>query len=250
MLGDWESMCHQAFRGRWFGTEEERKLLDISHLPQVRWGVYFETLVIGSGMGGATIELTDKELKSVFYGRVVRQAKVARDWLMKKFGGEIVGRQVTVYGSITIDGVTIPLEGNIDVEYLLNLITIIIDLKLTGDLDNTYGKYCWGEPDKIDTGQLVMYGELIYQRDGVYPPTHYYVADNSGDEKSEILNIINSDEYKHQYWQRVKNAFIGISRSLKFGWDNKASYNTCVSCPIKHLCPAAIKTPEMKTVYK
>src|SRR5690606_6730844 len=123
MLNDWEEMCHLAFRARWFGTPDEQKLMDIGHLQAIRWGSYFEQLVLGSGVGGKVIELTDKELRSEYYPRVKRQASIARGFIfetLKGMGYPFMKAQERLETTFTIDGMQVPYEGNADALLGLN----------------------------------------------------------------------------------------------------------------------------------
>ena len=104
MLKDWEELCPIAFKARWFGTDEEKKLFSLDEVQVIRYGVLFEMLVVGTGMGGKKLEWTDKEKKSVYYERIKRQAKLCRDYL-KSMGGSILAAQDYVQTSFEHEGV-------------------------------------------------------------------------------------------------------------------------------------------------
>lgn len=257
MLTDWEEMpCKLAFKARWFGTDEEKKLMDIGDRPAIRWGSYFEQLVLGSGVGGKTIELTPKEFNSVYYERVKRQAAVAREFIfgyLKSQGYPFWKAQVQLVCDFEIEGEIIPYEGNADA--LLgspNQPTLVLDTKFTGDTTNTWGKYSWGNPEGMDMGQLVGYREasrLIY---GTEPKAMYYVADSKEAERVEPIYVDYSQEYIDWYMiGRLKPAYKAILRSYNWGdWPAAPSYNNCNSCPLKNICTKAVKIPEIKTIQK
>lgn len=252
MLNDWESMCQLAFRARWFGTDEEKAKMDIGHKQSIRWGSYFEQLVFGSGVGGKTIELTEKEIRSEAYPRVKRQAKEARNYLFKEIGMPFIKAQVQLFGSIEVQGQLIPCEGNIDGQFGNNKIPEVnVDTKYTGDTENTYGKYAWGKPEEMDMGQLVMYRELSYLNYGIMPRSIYYVADSKPAERVEVIEPVFSQGYIDWYKERLRDAYREISQAVNFNyWKPTAGYNECKQCPLRDSCPSAIKIPSIKIVEK
>lgn len=252
MLRDWESMCQLAFRARWFGTEEERQKMDIGHRQSIRWGVFFEQLIFGSGMGGKTIELTDKERSSVYYTRVKKQAEEARNYLLKNNPITHMGSQVQLFGEIDVGGFKIPCEGNIDGQFGRNKIPELnVDTKLTADADNEYGDYAWGRPDLMDMGQLVMYRELTFLNYGVWVQSMYYVADTTPSERVEVIKPEFTEDYIMWYKDRLREAYIGITQAVNFNyWKPSSGYNECKVCPLRGTCPKAVKVPEVQVIIK
>lgn len=271
MLNDWEEMCQLAFKARWFGTPQEKDLMDIGHLPAIRWGSYFEQLVLGSGVGGKMIELTDSEKSSKeLYPRVHRQAQVARDFLFRHIteGGlklPLIEAQMQVKANMVIEGITVPVEGNIDAAFGFNKIpSLNLDTKYTGDASNTFGKYAWGKPETMDMGQLINYSELIYLNYGVMPRSMYYVADSTPKERVEIIEPVFSNYAREEYKWRLKEAYLKISYAVNWNvWVPTPDYNKCKNCPLngaqwekqrKELglskCPAAINIPQIKVIQK
>lgn len=254
MLNDWEEMCHLAFRARWFGTPEEQKLMDISNLPAIRWGSYFEQLVLGSGVGGKLIELTDKELRSDLYPRVKRQAETARGFIfgtLKEMGYPFLKAQVTLETTFVIDGMNVDYQGNADALLGVDIPELILDTKYTGDTTNTFGKYAWGKPETMDMGQLVGYTEAAGQIYGKKPKAMYYVADSTPKERVEPIEVEFTNEYIQMYMWRLKEAYVEIRQALAFNyWSHKSSYNNCKNCPLNKICDKAVLVPEIKTIMK
>lgn len=264
MLTDWEEMpCKLAFKARWFGTDEEKKLMDIGDRDSIIWGSYFEQLVLGSGVGGKTLDLVElgrknnkNYLGSVYYQRVKRQAAVAREFIfgyLKSQGYPFWKAQVQLVCDFEIEGEIIPYEGNADALLgLPNQPTLVLDTKFTGDTTNTWGKYSWGNPEAMDMGQLVGYMEaskLIY---GTEPKAMYYVADSKEAERVEPIYVEYSKEYIDWYMiGRLKPAYEEINHSRLWNyWQPAPSYNNCNSCPLKNICTKAVKIPEIKTIQK
>lgn len=253
MLKDWETLCPLAFRARWFGTESEKKLMDIGYKQNIRWGSYFEQLIFGSGVGGKIITLTDKEIKSTHFERVKSQAKEARRILFKsKDSIPFIKAQVQVFGNLEIEGHKIPCEGNIDGMFGRNKIPELnVDTKYTADTSNEWGAYAWGKPEEMDMGQLVMYKELTLITFGVHVRSQYYVADSTPQERVEMLEPQFSSYYINHYKYRVAKAYTEISQALNFNyWMPKNSYAECKQCPLRNVCPSAILMPEIKIIEK
>lgn len=229
--------------------------MDISDRAPIRWGSYFEQLVLGSGVGGKVIELTSTEYSSVYYKRVKRQAEIARDFIfnyLNKQGYPFWKAQVQLITDFNVDGMIIPYEGNADALLgLSNKPTLVLDTKLTGDTTNTWGKYAWGKPDDMDMGQLAGYSKAIAQIYGTIPRAMYYVADSKEEERVEPINVEFSNEYIDNYLWKLRLVYVDINQALSWNyWQPKPSYNECNKCPLKHTCDKAVKIPEIKTVHK
>lgn len=252
MLSDWDNMCQLAFKARWFGTDEDKEKMDIGYKQSIRWGLFFEQLIFGSGMGGKTIELTEKEYGSVHYKRIKAQASEAREYLFKHLGVPFVASQVQLFAEIEVDGMIIPVEGNIDGAFGHDRkIDLIVDTKYTADTSNEYGNYSWGRPEDMDMGQLVMYKTLVLLNYGTLPEAMYYVADSTTEERVEVIRPDFSPSYVDWYNSRIKDAYIGINQAINFDhWVPKNGYNECKKCPFRDTCPSAIKQPTIKIIEK
>lgn len=252
MLKDWENLCPLAFKARWFGTPEEKQLMDIGHLESIRWGSYFEQLVFGSGVGGKTIELNQKELSSVYYKRVKRQAEEARKYLFKTMGVPFIAAQVQIFGEVEVEGVKIPLEGNVDGMFGHNKIPEMnVDTKFTADTSNEWGEYAWGKPETMDMGQLVNYKTLVDNKYGTDVKSRYYVADKSEKERVEVIEPVFSNEYIQEYYWRVYLCYMKLWESVNYDvWEARNGYNECKGCPLKNTCPKAVLSPQVKIVHK
>lgn len=254
MLSDWDSMCKLAFKARWFGTEEEKKAMDIGHLQAIRWGSYFEQLVLGTGVGGKIIELTEKENRSEYKDRVKEQASIARQFIfgtLKEMGYPFLKAQEQLITTFLIDGVEVHYEGNADALLGRDQPELVLDTKLTGDTTNTFGKYAWGRPETMDMGQLVGYTEAVKQIYGKEPKAMYYVADISPKKRIEPIEVDFTDEYRYEYLWRLKEAYVEINQSVNFNhFPATASYNECSNCPLFKTCEKAVRVPEITTIVK
>lgn len=160
-------------------------------------GSYFETLCLGSGRDGEQVtdlpraKLTKEEEREAIIaraeGRVEMKGKMLtnqrrilgqhRRFEIKCATHQIsvikgINTQVKIYKQYKEDP-NVLLVGDLDLaptsiifrkvhpktNKKINIATI--DLKLTSDINNTYGKFCYGSPEHLDDIQGKMYHELV-----------------------------------------------------------------------------------------
>ncbi len=245
MLRDWEELCPIQWKARYVD-----ETLEWDESQAMRWGTYFETLAIGSGVKGKTVTLTHTEEKSVNNQRAKDQAKACRSYLRLR------GRKLHVQRYLDADitdseGQVIPIMGGLDIEYFFNEEGRegIIDLKFTGDVENDYGKFQWGNTDKIDCSQLLHYGLIKQFHTGEWPILEYWVFDNSAEMKQIMLRV-NVEEYSIQdHIERVSKAYNEIIMAMDFtGFQPRNSFKNCNACKMK--CEHERKIPELVEIYK
>jgi hypothetical protein len=229
-LHDWETMCPIEWKAKHID-----KTIEWGESQQMRWGIFFETLVIGSGIAGKSIELGYTELNSVFYPRVKAQAAKARKYL-KILGGKIHERQEHIQAILTFDGQNIPIEGTLDVNYRIPPSRrIVIDLKLTGDTENEFGKFAWGAPEKMDLSQIIHYTTLHKLKyGGDFPEAQYWVFDNGKEMKEKLITVDISDEARYFHFQRLSDVYNQINMCIELDdWSPNNSYENCSNCKAK-----------------
>lgn len=226
-LHDWEKMCPIEWKAKHIDKSVEWK-----ETQQMRWGTFFETLVIGSGVGGKVIKLSAQEMNSVYYERVKAQAKKCRGYL-KLYGGEVKSRQEYIRGIIHYNGQDIAIEGGLDIRYWIgDERRIVIDLKLTGDTENEFGKFSWGSPEKMDLSQIIQYTTLHQLKyGGDYPEGEYWVFDNGTEMKEKLITVDISETTRLFHFQRLADAYNEILFSLQMDdWTPKNTYENCSKC--------------------
>lgn len=251
MLRDWEDLCPLVFKARWID-----KTLEWKETQPMRWGTYFETLAIGSGVGGKTVKLTSVEEKSVLNDRIKAQAKKCKQWF-KDRGGKVIAFQRYQNAEIVdSEGQTIPIMGGMDVEYLFNEPEEgpkagIIDLKFTGDNDSTFGKFAWGKPETMDMSQAIHYALIQQYHTGEYPRFEYWVFDGKPDLKAMMMNVNVADYTITEHIERVSKAYNEITMAIDFlGFLPRNTYKNCSTCPINKDCKHRRTMPELIEVYK
>lgn len=250
MYKDWTSMCKLAFSKKWFGTEEEKALFSIDDKEVVRYGVHFESLVVGTGMGGKTIEWTEKERKSVFYERIKEQAKKCRAYL-KHLGGRVVESQQEIRGSYEHAGATIYIKGNLDINYEFNDgRAAVIDLKTSSDLEATFGPFQWGDLDRVSTVQLVHYAFLYFLKYGRMPDeTMYLVFDLKQDMRFSPISVVISEWAIDDHKEEFARVYSEIEQAMMMDYfEPNNSYKNCKDCPLKDTCKHYNPFPEPKII--
>lgn len=249
MLKEFESMCHYAFKHRWYGTDAERKLFDIDKEVFAR-GVLFETLAIGCGLGGKTAKDGDVKKSSVYYDRIVRQANVYRQW-ERANGFKPIQSQLYVKERIEWDGGVYFAQGNLDRLVRDSNGRILIDTKLTGDKDNTFGKFQFGNPDKVDVTQILHYKILAETRFNEPVRAMYYVADSSPSMGVKVLEYSFSDWEIQMHHERCQTAYNEIMQAKIGDWfEPSPSYDNCSNCPMADQCKYRIKIPEIQLIER
>jgi len=100
--------------------------------------------------------------------RIEQQAHIFKEWVRSVEGVvNETNSQIVIFKKWEVDRKVI-LRGVLDifpfVHYDINtgeLIISILDIKMTGNITTTYGKFCWGEPERMDHLQAVFYSYLV-----------------------------------------------------------------------------------------
>lgn len=104
--------------------------------------------------------------------RIEQQAHIFKEWV-RSVNGTVneTNSQITIFKYWDKDPNVI-LSGKLDVfpflHYDINtgeFIVSILDLKYTGDITSTFGKFPWGEPERIDHLQAIWYLYLVMNID-------------------------------------------------------------------------------------
>lgn len=258
MLKIYESGCPIAFSKQFFGTDGERYLFDMDKEVFKR-GVLFETLAIGAGLSGKQAKEGDVPRTSVYYSRIVEQAKIYREW-EHEFASKAIGLQMYLKAKIEWDGGTYYAQGNLDrVVRDKDGKIAIIDTKLTGDKDNTYGKFQFGNPRKVDWTQLIHYRLIAKANFKEDVRQMFYVADSKPEMGVKVLEPEILDYHEWQHHDRCQRVYDEINTSLQIGyWEPKPSANNCGNCPLgdeqkmKDLgmepCKFKRRTPEIELI--
>ena len=137
--------------------------------------------------------------------------------------------------------------------YKRKLSVAIIDLKLTADLNSSYGEYCYATPEHLDLiqGKMYHYGVRNINRDlnphlsNVLTPEVENMIKHEGLFFLWIFNYKKTtleDKFIEVIWDKTKEAELheSIRKTVSViemfeaqAWPVQPSYNRCKHCPIK-----------------
>jgi hypothetical protein len=245
-MSDWESgMCPQVWKAKHID-----KTIDFEPSEAMLYGSWFETLAIGSGVGGKITEPTVTMAKSAYADRVKAQAADCRRYL-KVMGGKVLSRQEYIYTTIRdAEDQVIPICGGLDILYGFPGIdrpNIIIDLKFTGDNDSDFGPYQYGNPEKINPAQAIHYRILHKAKYGSDCEFQFWIFDKSPSVKQKRIGAGISEVTEAIHIDKVSRVYNEIMMALElddFGYKN--SFDNCRSCPCK--CPYERILPDLVEV--
>lgn len=239
----------------WFFKQVEKKIPRDPPSEQMVKGLLFETLAIGENVSGSEVPdhgfLYKKDgSKTIELERIESQAE--------KFK-RMTDRGSDEYVGFTVRSTQLRLETD-KLKGVLDLIgddefsrTNIVDLKFTGDVDNTRGKYAWGrDPDEIDWKQLAIYKTLYMANfEGEKSPrTGNIVFDASPRMGIKFFDVKLSDNYINNVIERtdVVSDFVDRVRGGDIDIDTRVSpsKSNCESCPLD--CEFRFKESHVKKI--
>lgn len=231
-LNDWETMCPRVWKARYIDN-----IFEYEPSEAMEYGSWFETLAIGSGVGGKVFTPNDKMLKSVYGPRVQKQATDCRKHF-KSLGGKIISRQEYIYTEIVnSEGQVIPICGGLDVLYGFPdplRPNLIIDLKFTGDTENDFGPYQFGNPDKINPQQGIHYKILHRAKYSEEADFEWWIFDRSPSMKQNRIGLQVSEITEAVHIEKVSRVYNEIMFAIGMDeWGYKNTYENCRDCPCK-----------------
>lgn len=231
-------------------------------------GIYFETMVIGGSAHDKGLEdlprLKTGE-KSASHKRIDEQVEA--------FTRLCFERQVSIYKGINTQ---VPIRVNLNSEFYLEgimdvfpttfldknkLRLAVVDIKMTGSLDTTFGEHCWGAVQHKDDIQDKAYNYLV---------RNFNIEDNPHLESlisEHVLDLCHTGNVSFYYWvfehspkkgtplrqmvvegvynqQKQSELFESLRKTIsyiemydKMGWPAQPDYDICKTCPLKETCP-------------
>lgn len=246
-------------------------------------GSYFETLCIGSGAGGRITE--DLPRKRLVKARELENIKRKQSGLPEIKGDKTMDQirieqqaqrfkvlsakyQITVLDENTQVRITIPWHKNPEIYLSMEfdifptaIITneglklAIIDLKLTADINTSFGEYCWGAPEYMDLIQAYMYHygarQVINHVDNnprmvelltkpavaliqhnqleFYYWVFNYKKETLEDKLVKVVWDVTKEQELHEAIRKVASL---IEYYEQLGWPAKPNYKLCKECTV------------------
>jgi len=244
-------------------------------------GSYFETLCLGKGAGGKIVD--DLPRKALSKAKVLENQKRKASGLPELKGEKTTDQerieeqarrfvllstkyQVTVTPDNTQVKLVIPWykdpEIYLSMEFDIfptaimtndGLKMAIIDLKLTADVNSTYGDFCWGAPEQMDLNQSYMYSYGVRQIEKNIEMNPHLKSIIT----KPVINLIKQEQIDFYYWvfgykkledklikitwDKIKEAELleSINKTIaiiemyeKQGWPTRPNYRICKECTV------------------
>ncbi len=194
-------------------------------------GQYFEYLATGAtNREGEIVEIP------LTKNGKVSTAQIRIEWQAKQFKENLLKHDiklVTVGAKLSFnlfkEFLTTGIE---DTEVLYKGKPYIMDIKFTGDINNDFGDFCWGNINKIDKIQAYSYVLLKYHLTGIKYGFIYYVADNKPKPQYKIIEVDNPLDNFQEVYRRFKQTFMRMSAFEKLGYPAVPS-DKCEKCAVK-----------------
>jgi len=142
---------------------------------------------------------------------------------------------------VTLRGVT-DMTGTIDGK------PIIADLKLTSNIYNQYGDFCWGSPWNMDHLQPSMYLFIAQNSASVHDLNisdlgfYYFVFDyKAGGPEHLIIEVKQTPDRVLELKERIRVAVNKDQELYRMGYPTAPTFNECKNCPLKNTCKDSTK---------
>ena len=250
------------------------KLVDEVPTESQYKGLYFESLLLDKE--AKTIPLTKTGKVPIDYERIQKQATNAQLIFLKNGISVSRGINTQVPLSFYHKELDIVVKGKLDLfpaQVFLDgeLKKCIVDIKLTGNVDDTFSPYSWGDPTKRDNIQGDMYMWLVRnvfqnnlfkevkERNKDYNYCFVFNDDNIREivekgilffyfvfgykeseekplmENVKIIERVRTEHKEYQMLVRMAQAIEALRIDEDNGWKAKPSQIACDKCPLKNI---------------
>lgn len=224
-------------------------------------GQYFEYLLFGTKNREGQIpvmELKKNGEKKIDQIRIESQVKKFPE-ILKKNGIVIYGTDRTFrYRMFDTDT-----HGTWDAYGLMRRRPIIVDIKLTQNIDNDFGDFCWGDFESMDKIQAYKYMEAGRRMDRLQYDFLFMVFDYAPVPKHRLYFVEYTPNTAIQVQERIEETKAKIQYHDHHGWEPVGYADECRECPFMIDCPkfttkkdvkakwaARMKKKEQKTVQR
>lgn len=230
--------------------EKTHNLIASEHMNR---GVFFETLCLGSGVHGKTLNDLPRlknGKKSVSQERIEDQAAQFQSTLINhkmKVLDKDVYLEYEYEDGITLNGTidfTSPIWDDTDGP----IPKAIIDLKLTMNIYSQFGPYCWHFPHNMDHTQAYMYSYLWREIHGEEIPFYYLVFDYKPTPEYKIIKKLTGKLEEYELKESIRRTVEKIYLHESKGYFTNPKSTNCKNCPLQNQCPDFTKAKKIQTV--
>ncbi len=234
-------------------------------------GNYFESLCLGSSRSGAkTLDLPRGKKGQKLADQIKIEHQVSRfDQYIREKGWDITpgyNTQIRLYKKY---------RGNVILSSELDIFPIIendslwlVDLKLTANVQSSFGPYQWSKPENMDHLQLELYSNMVvdidYDLNDLYNPNNhlrelikdyksildkhicrakylvfgYRVANEPErlhEQMIDNIEVVLNDHKQQILKERIEDAILQLKIMKNNDWQPKANNIECRNCPVNSL---------------
>lgn len=222
-------------------------------------GMFFEYITLGNPNkdGNVINDLPRKRggEKTIDQIRIEQQAKRFKDEVLPLYDIQIVGKGETF--SIEHEGVTLTITVDLygAIRYNELLYPLIGDLKLTKDMNESFGDFSWGFPQNMDHTQAILYTWVFtkameeskenFDRDPLFI---YFVFDYKPVPEYKLVHVAPERLRYAELKQLISDVTAKIIYYEQTSWPYKPNYVECAKCPFLKECPSATRKPNIEIV--
>jgi hypothetical protein len=239
--------CPFKFYHRWYKNAIPFKSSEV-----MDYGRYFETLVIGGSghdEGLKELPLLKSGKKSAVNLRIDEQAEYAKGMLFDPDHPDYLGFEVT--------GTQVKLrDDDANYEGIADIIgerfkvgPVLVDLKLAGDVNATFGPYPWGAPWDMDFLQQTLYSYLFQKQFGVIPENILIVFDFSANMGKKVITIKEDERTRDILFDRIDSFEEALKHYGNNGFTKFPSRKECEGCPFEDIgCDTPFTTDKVNYI--
>ena len=218
----------------------------------MNYGTYFETLVIGSGAHGNSLTelpLLKSGKKSAVNLRIDQQAEYAKEMLFNPDHPDYLGFKVTeTQAKLRDEDSNYEGIGDILGERPTGR-PVLADLKLTADVNATFGPYPWGNLVYMDFLQQILYSYLFKTMYGERPENILIVFDHSANMGKKIITLKEDENTLNVLFDRIDSFEEALAHYGENGFTKFPSRKECEGCPFTDIgCDVPFTTDKVEYV--
>lgn len=127
---------------------------------------------------------------------------------------------------------------------------VICDLKLTADVNNTFGPFCWGAPERMDDTQPVAYSWAYRVANGESIPFYYLVLSHGRVDEHLCVRVQVDAAKERIFLSSLQRTVERIERyDTKGEWPLVPSSSNCRGCPLRTTCIGALQNDRRINIH-
>lgn len=210
-------------------------------------GSYFETLILGAGAKGKKVTDLPRNKDGSLKAATKRINYIATEiWpkVMNEYELIMDMKQVPldqVLSDNFIMGTHLDILGRVMGE------GAIVDIKLSANINSTFGDYSWGEPHLMDHSQATMCTMLVEHKYNQTAPFYYFVFDYKPENEYKVIRKNVTEHDKYELLRKLEIASEEYIRMFEAKWPANPTFENCNKCLVTE-CNKRIARKEIEFI--